>query len=73
MKSFLKKNAITISGVLLGSIAGFLYWKHVGCVSGTCYIQSNPYRMTLYGASIGGVAFNLFQPKTKQQQHENEN
>ncbi len=73
MKSFFKKNAITISGALLGSIAGFLYWKNVGCVLGTCYIQSNPYRMTLYGAFIGGVALNLFQPKTKQLQHEIEN
>jgi hypothetical protein len=73
MKSFFKKNAITISGALLGSIAGFLYWKNVGCVSGTCYIQSNPYSMTLYGAFIGVIVFNLFQPKTKQQQYEIEN
>ena len=57
---------LTITGVLIGSIAGFLYWKFVGCTSGTCYIQSNPVRMTLYGALMGGLVLNIFQPQTKQ-------
>lgn len=67
---FIKKYTLTISGVMVGSVAGYLYWKFVGCTSGTCYIQSNPVRMTLYGALMGGLIFNIFQPKTKQQQNE---
>lgn len=58
---------MTLSGVLLGAVAGYLYWKFVGCTSGTCYIQSNPVRMTLYGALLGGLILNLFQPKTNHQ------
>lgn len=64
---FIKKHLLTLSGVLLGAVAGYLYWKFVGCTSGTCYIQSNPVRMTLYGALLGGLILNLFQPKTNHQ------
>lgn len=71
MIKFVKKNMLTITGVLTGAIAGFLYWKYIGCTSGTCYIQSNPIRMTLYGALMGSLIFNIFQPKkTNHQQHE---
>lgn len=65
--SFIKKHLLTLSGILLGAVAGYLYWKFVGCNSGTCYIQSNPVRMTLYGALLGGLILNLFQPKTNHQ------
>jgi hypothetical protein len=65
--SFIKKHLLTLSGILLGAVAGYLYWKFVGCTSGTCYIQSNPVRMTLYGALLGGLILNLFQPKTNHQ------
>lgn len=51
---------ITTAGVLVGGIAGFLYWKFLGCASGTCYIQSNPYRMGIYSAIIGGLLFSNF-------------
>jgi hypothetical protein len=61
MTSFLKKNILTVSGILAGCLGGFLYWKYVGCSNGTCYIQSNPYRMTAYGALMGGLVFNIFQ------------
>lgn len=50
MLQFLKNNILAIAGVITGSIAGFQYWKFIGCTSGTCYIQTNPFRMTLYGA-----------------------
>gem|GEM_PF-412047 len=36
-----------------GAIAGFLYYKFVGCRSGTCPITSNPYISTFWGALIG--------------------
>ena len=65
--SFIKMHLVTLSGILMGAVAGYLYWKFVGCTSGTCYIQSNPVRMTLYGALLGGLILNLFQPKTNHQ------
>lgn len=60
MKIFLKKNILTIIGVPLGALAGFLYWKFVGCSSGSCAITSNPYNSTIYGAAMGGLLFSIF-------------
>ncbi len=47
-------------GILLGAIGGFLYWKFIGCANGKCYLKSNPYYMTLYGALLGGLIINIF-------------
>lgn len=65
MKIFLKKNILTIIGVPLGALAGFLYWKFVGCNSGTCAITSNPMNSTLYGAVMGGLLLSIFQKNNK--------
>ncbi len=39
--------------LVLGGIGGFLYWKYVGCLSGTCAIKSVWYWSTLWGAAVG--------------------
>ncbi len=65
MKIFLKKNILTIIGVPLGALAGFLYWKFVGCNSGSCAITSNPYNSTIYGAAMGGLLFSIFKNNKK--------
>lgn len=65
MKTFLKKNILTIIGIHLGALAGFLYWKFVGCNSGTCAITSNPMNSTLYGAVMGGLLLSIFQKNNK--------
>lgn len=57
---FIKKNIITIIGVLVGTIAGYLYWHQVGCASGNCAITSSPVNSSLYGAMMGGLLFNIF-------------
>jgi len=49
-------------GVIAGSLAGYLYWKYVGCIDGTCAIWSNPFKSTLYGALLGGLLFLAFVP-----------
>lgn len=70
MKKFIKANLLTLVGTIAGAVTGYLYWKFVGCSTGTCIIQSNPYRMTLFGAIFGGLILNMFQSSSKQQKHE---
>ena len=62
-----KKYLLTIVGILLGTIFGYLYYYYVGCASGTCNITSKPLNSTLYGALMGGLLLNIFEkkPKTK--------
>lgn len=59
MSSLLKKNLLVIIGIIAGAIAGFLYWKFVGCVSGTCFITSKPLNSSVYGAILGGLLFSM--------------
>ena len=67
MQTFIKKNLLTIIGIPLGAIAGFLYWKFVGCNTGTCAITSNPINSTLYGSVIGGLEFSMFKKDKKEE------
>ena len=38
---------------VVGAVAGFLFYKFIGCPSGACPITANPYASTLYGMVIG--------------------
>lgn len=49
-----------ISGVVVGGVLGFLYYKLIGCSTGTCPITSNPLNSTLYGAVIGFLLSSSF-------------
>ena len=42
-----------VLSVLIGALLGFLYYRFVGCRTGTCPITASPYRSTLYGALVG--------------------
>jgi phage shock protein E len=62
---FIKKHWIVLTGILLGGIAGYLYYAFVGCSSGTCSITSKPLNSSLYGALLGGlIASSLFNNKS---------
>lgn len=65
MKKFIQNNMLAVVGVLVGSLAGFLYWKFVGCASGTCAITSSPINSTIYGALMGGLGLSIFQKDKK--------
>lgn len=55
-RTFLKKYSPEITGTVLGAVGGFLYWKYVGCISGTCTIKSNWYLMVPWAAVLGYLA-----------------
>jgi hypothetical protein len=53
MRDFIRKNYFIIIFSLAGAIGGFLYWKFIGCESGTCPIKSKWYLSTLWGLAFG--------------------
>lgn len=63
--NFIKKNLLIFVGITIGAIAGYLYWKYVGCLSGTCAITSNPTNSTIYGSAMGGLLFSMFKSQQK--------
>jgi len=56
---------ITIIGIILGAVGGYLYYHFIGCSSGTCAITSKPLNSTLYGAMMGGLLFSIFKKEKK--------
>jgi len=53
MKEFVKKHLVIIIFSVAGAIGGFLYWRFVGCKTGTCPIKSVWYLSTLWGTAFG--------------------
>ncbi len=64
-----KRNIILyITGSIIGSISGYLYYLNVGCASGSCAITSSPVNSTIYGLIFGILIASLFtKSKSKQQ------
>ncbi len=59
--TFLKKiPLISVVGLIIGAIGGYIYYMQVGCVSGTCAITSNPWMSTAWGAAFGYLIFDMF-------------
>ncbi len=59
MRNFIFKNKLKIIFCIIGATGGFLYWKFVGCESGTCPIKSVWYWSTLWGAAMGYLTGDL--------------
>jgi len=49
-----------IPGILIGGLAGFLYFHFIGCNSGSCPITSNPYSSILVGGLMGYLIADMF-------------
>ena len=47
-------------GIIVGTVAGYLYWYYVGCYSGSCMITSSPVNSSLYGGLMGMLLVNAF-------------
>ena len=69
MKQKLLDNKLILIGLVMGGIAGFLYWKFVGCNSGTCMISSKPLNATAYFSIIGALVFQSFKKTKKPDQN----
>ena len=54
------KNRDYFCGALIGAIAGFLYWKFVGCSSGHCMISSKPVNSMIYFGVSGALLASAF-------------
>lgn len=65
MNSWVIRNKLMVIGAVAGALAGFIYWKYVGCLTGSCAITSNPVRSTLYFAVLGALLFSLFKKEDK--------
>ncbi len=46
-------------GFAAGAVFGFLYYRFIGCRSGSCFITRNPYTSTLYWALFGGLVAHI--------------
>ena len=65
MTTLIKKYKFDIIGIILGTLAGFLYWKFIGCSSGTCMITSKPINSSLYGALMGYLIAGMFKKENR--------
>lgn len=65
MKKWWNKNKLLAIGLMIGAVAGFLYWKNNDCSSSACSILSDPYNCTLYGSLLGGLLGSFLQTLKK--------
>jgi hypothetical protein len=66
MKNLIRRSKLYIAGSVFGGVAGYLYWKFIGCVTGSCAITSSPVTSTGYFAVVGALVFGLFKKDNKQ-------
>ncbi len=71
MKKWVLENKLYFIGAVLGGIGGFLYWKYVGCLTGSCAITSKPLNSTLYFAFFGSVLLSFFKKQKTDNQSGN--
>lgn len=62
-KEFIKRYGWTLLGIVAGMVGGYLYWRYVGCTTGTCPITSSPVNSSIWGAAMGGLLLSSFMPE----------
>ena len=68
MKKFINDQKLYLIGAVIGAISGYLYWKQIGCSTGTCMITSSPIRSTIYFALMGTLFFGIFKKEKHAEQ-----
>lgn len=56
---------MSLIGIVVGLIGGYLYYSQIGCKSGTCAITSNQYLSMGWGGAMGYLVFDMFKRKDK--------
>lgn len=64
MSKFIAKHKITLAGIVLGTLGGYIYWYYWGCEAG-CTIKSVWWRMSTWGALMGGLLFSMLEDKIR--------
>lgn len=54
-----------IIGLVIGATGGFVYYKIVGCSTGTCPITSSPWISSVWGAVVGYLLGSMFNRNKK--------
>ena len=65
MKTWLKQYGLLALGLLAGAVGGYLYWRYVGCSTGSCPITASPWGSTVWGAAIVGLLLSSFKKEKK--------
>jgi hypothetical protein len=52
MKKFIQNNVWQLLGGIFGGIAGYFYWRDIGCTTGSCPITSKPLNSIIYFAVL---------------------
>lgn len=66
---FIQNHKLTLIGLAIGAVAGYMYYHYVGCANGTCMITSRPVNSTLYGALMGGLLLSSFKKEEKKERN----
>jgi hypothetical protein len=62
LKIFSVKNII---GIVVGLVGGYVYYRTVGCSTGSCPITGNPWLMTVWGGLAGYLIADMIPFKKK--------
>ena len=73
IKELFKRHWLTMAGAVIGAIGGFLYWRFVGCSTGTCPITSSPVNSSIWGAVMGGLLLSMFKKEETSAKSNNNN
>lgn len=75
LKNLWKKYRVNLLFIIIGAIGGYIYWKEIGCLSGTCPLKSLWYYDALLGALVSLLILDLikaFLRKRKKYEKKNE-
>ncbi len=67
-----KKYKILILTSIVGLLGGYLYWRYVGCATGSCSITSNWHTSVLFGGLSGYFLGDWINDKQKKKQNQAE-